>query len=87
MGNSITCTIYCNLRIAATWFVQAIYLQILCLKDDDDDDDNNNNNNNNRCPQCTINETSNSEYLSMYENQIRLHSTIRSSYFTSRDVW
>ena len=98
MGNSNTCTIYCNLKIAAkfygleTWFVPGIHLQIPCIKNDDDDDDdddnnNNNNNNNNRCPQCTIHETGNSEDLSIYANQIRVHSTTLSSHFTSRDVW
>jgi len=88
MGNSITCTTYCNLRIAATlydletWYFPSIYLQIPRIKDDHDDDDDNNN----RCPQGTIHETCNSEDLSMYANQIHLHSTICSSYFTFRDV-
>jgi len=88
MGDSITCTIHCNLRTAATlydletWFVPDIYLQIPCIKENN----NNNNNNNNRCPQRTIHETGNSEDLSMYANQIHPHSTICSSYFTSRDV-
>jgi len=91
MGNSITCTTHCKLRIAATlydlqtWFVPGIYLQISCINDDYDDDDNNNNNNN-RCPQRTIHETGNSEDLSMYANQIHLPNTTCSSYFTSRDV-
>ena len=34
----------------------------------------------------TIHEAGSSEDLSMYANQIHLHSTICSSYFTSRDV-
>jgi hypothetical protein len=38
------------------------------------------------CPQCTTHETSNTEDLPIYVNQIRLYSTICFSYFTSRDV-